>query len=60
MTNRKNKTPESSGELLRFANERAERLSASSREERQADHWHVEAAHVGDMSVLALALMRAA
>jgi hypothetical protein len=39
--------------------ERMKHLSASSPEERRAPEQHNEAAHVGDMSVLALALMRA-
>jgi hypothetical protein len=39
--------------------ERMKHLSGTSPDERRAPERHHEAAHVGDMSVLALALMRA-
>lgn len=58
MTNSRTTTNQSSDELLRFAAERTKHLSSSSAEERRSIEWHHEAAHVGDISVLALALMR--
>ena len=59
MTNSRTTTNQSSDELLRLAVERTKHLSASSPEDRRAVDWHYEASNVGDMSVLALALMSA-
>jgi hypothetical protein len=58
MTGTTRTTDDRPGELLRLASERSEVLAASTPEERRSTGWHYEAAHVGDLSVAALALLR--
>jgi hypothetical protein len=45
-------------DLLRLAAERSEVLAKSTSEERRSVDWHYEAAHVGDLAVATLALLR--
>jgi hypothetical protein len=58
MTRPTRKHHDRTSDLLRLAAERSEALATSTHEERRSVEWHYEAAHVGDMSVAALALLR--